>query len=241
MRRYQTREGIQDVGTFTDKVVIVTGGGAGIGRAAAIQFASQGARVIVTGRRIEPLKALAAKHRNIVFTVADASSEEDAVKTVEGAIYRYGRLDALVNNAGAGASEPLTTMNERKIAALFAVNVFGPSMLASAAVPHLAATGGSIVNVSSSYGHKAAAMLSHYAASKAALEHLTRCWALELADSGIRVNAVAAVQAGEGDRIPRTRRDTPEDVARWIVSLASPAAGWITGQVVAVDGGSSIN
>ncbi|QJR11270.1 Aklaviketone reductase DauE [Usitatibacter rugosus] len=247
--------------TFNDKVVIVTGGGAGIGRAAALQFAAQGARVIVTGRRIEPLKALAVEHRNIFFTVADASSEEDAIKTVQGAIYRYGRLDVVVNNAGAGAIAPLTTMNERQVAAVFAVNVFGPSLLASAAVPHLTATQGSIVNVSSTFGHKAAAMLSHYSASKAALEHMTRCWALELAPSGIRVNAVAAgptetdflaermgldaerieaVKADERSRIPLGRRGTPDDVARWIVSLASPAAAWITGQVLAVDGGLSI-
>jgi NAD(P)-dependent dehydrogenase (short-subunit alcohol dehydrogenase family) len=112
--------------------------------------------------------------------------------------------------------------------------------------------------VSSTFGHKPAADLSHYAASKAALEHLTRCWALELAPHGIRVNAVAAgptesgaltgmmglspeqaaaVKAQEREQIPLKRRGDPEDVARWIVQLAGPASAWVTGQVLAVDGG----
>src|SRR5690606_11641308 len=111
------------------------------------------------------------------------------------------------------------------------------------------------------FGHKAAAGLSHYAASKAALEHLTRCWALELAPAGVRVNAVAAgptetdfllermglseaeaeaVETDERRRCPRGRRVAPDGVAQWIVRLASPAASWVTGRVLAVDGGLSI-
>src|SRR5690606_33843460 len=111
------------------------------------------------------------------------------------------------------------------------------------------------------FGHKAAEALSHYAASKAALEHMTRCWALELASDGIRVNAVAAgptesdylsqrmklsaqqiedVKASERARIPLGRRGLPEDVAAWIVALGSPEAAWVTGQVFTVDGGLSV-
>ena len=97
----------------------------------------------------------------------------------------------LVNNAGAGAILPLAEATAERIERIVAVNVLGPSLLATAALPHLAATRGTIVNVSSTFGHRPAAGLSHYAASKAALEHLTRCWALELAAQGIRVNAVA--------------------------------------------------
>src|SRR5690606_31528826 len=135
------------------------------------------------------------------------------------------------------------------------------SLLARAALPHLRSARGSIVNISSTFGHKAAPALSHYAASKAALEHMTRCWALELAPMGIRVNAVAAgptetdflvermglsaaqaesVKAEERARIPLGRRGSPDEVARWIVSIASPAAGWITGQILTVDGGLNI-
>jgi NAD(P)-dependent dehydrogenase (short-subunit alcohol dehydrogenase family) len=141
---------------------------------------------------------------------------------------------------------------------IFFVNVFGPSLLATAALPHLTATRGTIINVSSTFGHKAVAGLSHYAASKAALEHLTRCWALEVAPLGVRVNAVAAgptqsgaltgmmglsaeqaaaVEMQERERIPLKRRGKPEEIARWIVRLADPDSHWMTGQVIAVDGG----
>jgi NAD(P)-dependent dehydrogenase (short-subunit alcohol dehydrogenase family) len=122
----------------------------------------------------------------------------------------------------------------------------------------LARSKGAIVNVSSTLGHKPVAGLSHYAASKAALEHLTRCWALELATLGVRVNAVAAgptesgaltgmmglsadeaaeIESQEREQIPLKRRGNPDDVARWIVLLAEPGSEWVTGQVIAVDGG----
>jgi NAD(P)-dependent dehydrogenase (short-subunit alcohol dehydrogenase family) len=163
-----------------------------------------------------------------------------------------------VNNAGAGALLPLAEATATRIENIFAVNVVGASLLATAALPHLVKSKGAIVNVSSTYGHKAPAGLLHYAASKAALEHLTRCWALELAPGGVRVNAVAAgptesgaltgmmglsaeqaaaVEAQERDAIPLQRRGKPDDVALWIVALADPAAEWITGQVIAADGG----
>jgi NAD(P)-dependent dehydrogenase (short-subunit alcohol dehydrogenase family) len=147
---------------LSKKVVIVTGGSSGIGRAAA-------------------LEAVAAGHSDIVAAVADAASPEDAGRVVGEAVVRWGRLDVLVNNAGAGAILPLAEATAEKVRRILAVNVLGPSLLAAAALPHLAATTGSIVNISSTFGHRPAAGLAHYAASKAALEHLTRCWALELA------------------------------------------------------------
>lgn len=178
-----------------------------------------------------------------------------AIATV---VERWGRLDVLVNNAGAGAILPLEDAGVDQIRAIFGVNVIGPSLLATAALPHLKSSGGAIVNVSSTFGHKAAPALSHYAASKAALEHLTRCWALELAPESIRVNAVAAgptetefltermqltteqaehVKDQERRMIPLGRRGAPEDVAPWIIALAARDAGWVTGQVISVDGG----
>ncbi len=241
-----------------DKVVIVTGGSSGIGRAAALGFAEQGAKVIVTARRAALLEETAAAHPNIVALVADAASPDDAGRSIAKAIDIWGRLDVLVNNAGAGAILPLAEATAERITNIFAVNVLGPSLLASAALPHLAAAKGTIINVSSTFGHKPAADLSHYAASKAALEHLTRCWALELAPHGIRVNAVAAgptesgaltgmmglspeqaaaIKAQEREQIPLKRRGKPEDVARWIVQLAEPGSSWVTGQVISVDGG----
>jgi NAD(P)-dependent dehydrogenase (short-subunit alcohol dehydrogenase family) len=241
-----------------DKVVIVTGGSSGIGRAAALTFARQGAKVVITGRRSAMLDEVVAEHPNIWGLVADVAAPEDAARTIAKAVETWGRLDVLVNNAGAGALLSLSDATAEPITNIFAVNVVGPSLLAAAALPHLAATKGTIINISSTFGHKPGAGLSHYAASKAALEHLTRCWALELAPQGVRVNAVAAgptesgaltsmmglspehaavIEEAEREQIPLKRRGTSDDVARWIVHLADPASEWVTGQVIAVDGG----
>jgi NAD(P)-dependent dehydrogenase (short-subunit alcohol dehydrogenase family) len=241
-----------------DKVVIVTGGSSGIGRATALSFAAQGARVIITGRRKDALAAAAAEHPNITGLAADVATPDDAARTVAKAVDQWGQLDVLVNNAGAGAILPLTEVTSDRIMQIFSVNVFGPSLLAAAALPYLTATKGTIINVSSTLGHRPMAGLSHYAASKAALEHLTRCWALEVAPVGVRVNAIAAgstesgaltammgltaeqaaaVEAQERERIPLMRRGNPEEIARWIVMIADPASEWLTGQVIAVDGG----
>jgi NAD(P)-dependent dehydrogenase (short-subunit alcohol dehydrogenase family) len=244
--------------TLDNKVIIVTGGSSGIGRAAALSFANQGARVLITGRRAAQLEETATAHPNIISLVADAAKPDDVPRTVAAAIDRWGRLDILINNAGAGAILPLRDATAERIAAIFAVNVVGPSLLTTAALPYLAASKGAVINISSTFGHKPGAGLSHYAASKAALEHLTRCWALELAPQGIRVNAVAAgptesgaltgmmglspgeaaaIEAAEREQIPLGRRGNPHDLVRWIMHLADPAAEWITGQVIAVDGG----
>ncbi|RUV73382.1 MAG: SDR family oxidoreductase [Mesorhizobium sp.] len=243
---------------FNDKVAIVTGGSSGIGRAAALALARQGAKVLITGRHSKSLKEAAALHKGIISLVADVAAPGDAPDTIAKAIDSWGRLDILINNAGAGALLPLSDATAERINTIFAVNVIGPSLLAAAALPHLEATKGVIVNISSTFGHKPGADLSHYAASKAALEHLTRCWALELAPQGIRVNAVAAgptesgaltgmmglspenaavIEEAEREQIPLKRRGTPDDVARWIVQLANPASDWVTGQVITVDGG----
>jgi len=245
-----------------DKVVIVTGGSSGIGRAAARSFAEHGAKVVITGRRAGPLREAMGDHPNIAGFTADASVPADATRTINETLNTWGRVDILVNNAGAGAILPMADATAEKIASIFAVNVLGPSLLSAAALPYLAATKGAIVNVSSTLGQKPAAGLSHYAASKAALDHLTRCWALELAPQGVRVNAVAAgptetgaltgimglspaqaeaVKEREREQIPLKRRGNPEEVARWIVLLADPASEWVTGQVIAVDGGLAIS
>ncbi len=136
-------------------------------------------------------RILPARLSTIQPFAADAASPEDSSRTITSTIERCGRLDVLVNNAGAGAILPLEAGTPAAIKEIFTANAFGPSLLATAALPQLKASRGNIVNVSSTFGHKAAAGLSHYAASKAALEHMTRCWALELADQGVRVNAVA--------------------------------------------------
>ncbi len=120
-------------------------------------------------------------HPNIRGLTADVAKPADAARTVTEALKIWGKVDVLVNNAGAGAVLPLAQANAETITDIFAVNVLGPSSASAAALPHLAATKGAIVNVSSILGQKPAAALSHYAASKAALDQMTRCWALELA------------------------------------------------------------
>ena len=246
-----------------DKVVIITGGTSGIGRAAARSFAEHGAKVLITGRRSAPLRQAIGDHPHIAGCDGGRRrSPADAARTITETLNTWGRVDILVNNAGAGAILSLADAKADKITSIFAVNVLGPSLLSAAALPYLAAAKGSIVNVSSTFGSKPAAGLSHYAASKAALDHLTRCWALELAPQGVRVNAVAAgptetgaltgmmglspeqaqaVKERERERIPLGRRGIPEEVARWIVALADPASEWVTGQVITVDGGLGIS
>jgi len=153
---------------------------------------------------------------------------------------------------------PLAEVNAESVIDIFAVNVLGPSLLAKEALPHLKESKGSIINISSTYGSKAGACLSHYGASKAALEYLTRAWALELAPIGVRVNAIAvgptesgaltgmmglsteqaeAVKQREREQVPLGRRGLPEEVAHWIVSFANSGNEWVTGQVFGVDGG----
>lgn len=239
------------------RVAIVTGGGTGIGRAAALALAAAGAHVLVTGRRRAPLAAVAAAHPRIELLVADARKEDAARQTVATAVDRWGRLDVLVNNAGVFVMLPLEQADAERVAGLLASNVVAPTLLARAALPHLERAGGAIVNVSSSTAQRPTAGAAHYAASKAALDHLTRSWALELAPRGVRVNGVAPgptesealaaaglppdtieqIKRGEAARIPLGRRGTPEDISRWLLTLADPGSAWVTGQVITVDGG----
>jgi NAD(P)-dependent dehydrogenase (short-subunit alcohol dehydrogenase family) len=243
-----------------DRVVIITGGGTGIGRAAALQFAQAGASIVVVGRRATSLEEVASVSDRIVPIVADIQQEPAIRDIVHSATKRWGRIDVVVNNAGAFAQRPLENIDQQLVTSLFATNIVGPTLLSQAALPYLKVTQGSIVNISSTFGHKASPMISHYAASKAALEHLTRCWALELAPYRIRVNAVGPgptetgilersglsasivehIKEEETERVPLGRRGTSEEVAAWIVDLANPTASWLTGQVIAIDGGLSI-
>jgi NAD(P)-dependent dehydrogenase (short-subunit alcohol dehydrogenase family) len=244
-------------GIFDGKVIIVTGGSSGIGLASAQTFARRGGQVLIVGRRAEAVEAAVKSHGRIMGMVADVSREENAAAVVKHALDLWGHLDVLVNNAGMFALGSLETITSDQITSLFQTNVSGPTWFSKAALEALTQTRGTIINLSSTYGHKPTAAGSYYAASKAAIEHLTRCWALELAPRGIRVNAVApgptetpilqqaglsestieAVKQTEINTIPMGRRGTPEDIASWIVRLAEPKTTWVTGQIITVDGG----
>lgn len=246
---------------FAGKVAMVTGGGSGIGRATAVGLAERGATVVVTGRRPAALTQAAALHDRIEASEGDVGVSGDIERIVNATVDRLGRIDVLVNNAGFATPTPLADFDVDAARSLWSTNVLGPALFASAALPHLVRGEGVIVNVSSSFAHKPAPGISHYGASKAALEQLTRSWALELAELGVRVNAVAPgptesealersglpperiaqIKEEERRKIPLGRRGVPEDVARWVVALAERGAAWVTGVVIDVDGGFSIS
>ncbi|HLZ84291.1 MAG TPA: glucose 1-dehydrogenase [Caulobacteraceae bacterium] len=240
-------------------VVLITGGLTGIGRAAAIEFARSGARVVVSGRRPAEGEAVAAELRGLgaeaEFIQADVRREDDVRNLVDQTVARFGRLDIAVNNAGTeGARGVVTDQTAESYAATFDTNVLGVVLSLKHEARVMTAQGaGSIVNISSTYGHEGAAGASIYAASKHAVEGLTKSAALELASKGVRVNAVAPgpIDTGMLDRftgggddkanlraaVPLGRIGRPEEPARAIVFIASDASGFITGHVLNVDGG----
>jgi NAD(P)-dependent dehydrogenase (short-subunit alcohol dehydrogenase family) len=240
-------------------VVLVTGALTGIGRAAAVAFAKESANVVISGRRDAEGRDLAIELRQlgaeIEFVKTDVRFEEDVRRLVDATVARFGRLDIAVNAAGTeGQSIPVTDVTPENYALTFDTNVLGTFL----SVKHemrimLAQGGGSIINISSTMGERGAANASLYAASKHAVEGLTKSAALEGAASGVRVNAIAPgpVQTAMLDRltgtaerkaafltnVPLKRAGTPEEIADAIVFVGSSKATFITGQIIRVNGG----
>jgi NAD(P)-dependent dehydrogenase (short-subunit alcohol dehydrogenase family) len=240
-------------------VVLITGALAGIGRATALAFAQQGAKVVVSGRRDDVGQALATELRAIgapaEFIRADVRHEADVQNLVDKTVARFGRLDIAVNNAGTeGKPGPVTEQTAESYAATFDTNVLGVILSMKHELRVMQAQGsGSIVNLSSTMGHRGAPGASLYTASKHAVEGLTKSAALEGAAFGVRVNAVAPgpVETGMLNRftgsaerkaglvagIPLKRAGRPEEIADAIVFASSDKASFITGQIIAVNGG----
>jgi NAD(P)-dependent dehydrogenase (short-subunit alcohol dehydrogenase family) len=244
---------------MTAPVVLITGALTGIGRATALAFAREGAKVVVSGRREEEGNKLAEELRAIgakaEFRLTDVRHEEDVRGLVEWTVERFGRLDAAVNNAGTeGRPGPVTEQTAETYAATFDTNVLGVLLSMKHELRVMLKQGsGSIINVSSTFGRAGGPGASVYVASKHAVEGLTKAAALEVAGSGVRVNVVAPGpidtgmltrftgteenKAGLISNVPMKRMGHPEEVAQTIVFLASDKAPFITGASIAVDGG----
>jgi NAD(P)-dependent dehydrogenase (short-subunit alcohol dehydrogenase family) len=245
---------------FAGRAVIVTGGGSGIGRAAARRFAEAGAEVLVVGRTLCRLQETAAGHPGIRPFTADLAAPDGPARVVEHAAEVFGRVDVLVNNAAITRPALLGEIDAEAARQQIATNLLAPLALAQEALPSLRETRGVIVNVSSNPPLRGWPRNSVYGATKVALDFLTRTWAVELGPSGVRVVSIApgatdtpvllnagltpeeiATRERSGlARIPLGRRARPEEIAWWIVTVAGPDAGYVTGAVLRVDGGVAV-
>ena len=246
---------------MSSPVVLITGALTGIGRAAALSFAKAGHRVVASGRRADAGQALVGELRSLgaeaEFVQADVRHEDEVRRLVDGTVARFGGLDVAVNNAGTeGQVGPITDQTAESYAATFDTNVLGVILSMKHEVRVMKAQGrGSIINISSTYGHEGAAGAAIYVASKHAVEGLTKSAALEVAKSGIRVNAVAPGPTDTGmltrftgtpenkaalvTTVPMGRLGLTEELANAIVFIASDEASFINGHILNVDGGKS--
>ena len=248
---------------MSNQVVLITGALTGIGRAAAVAFAKRGAKLVVSGRRDEAGKALAKELRSLgsetEFINADVRKEDDVRALVDKTVARFGRLDVAVNNAATeGAVGPITDQTAETFNQTFETNVLGVVLSMKHELRVMQPQGaGSIINISSTYGHRGAAYASIYVGAKHAVEGITKSVALEVAKSGIRVNVVAPGPTDTGmltrftgtaenkaalvKQVPLDRLGAAEEIADGIVFIASDGAKWITGEVLNVDGGMTAN
>jgi NAD(P)-dependent dehydrogenase (short-subunit alcohol dehydrogenase family) len=244
---------------MTAPIILITGALTGIGRATALAFAKDGATVVAAGRREIEGKALEAELRALgaqaAFIKADVRREDEVRHLVDETVERFGRLDVAVNSAGTeGKPGPVIDQTAESYAATFDTNVLGTLLSMKHELRVMTARGsGSIVNISSTYGHEGARGASVYAGSKHAVEGMTKSAALEAAGRGVRVNAVAPGPTetgmlnrftGTAERkaalasgVPLGRVGEPDEIAQAILFLAADAASFVTGQIVTVDGG----
>jgi NAD(P)-dependent dehydrogenase (short-subunit alcohol dehydrogenase family) len=246
----------------SDRVVLITGGAGGMGRAIARRFAEQGETVVVADIDRDRLSAITDELPGVGTISADVSNVSACQRMVDDAVSRYGRLDVLVGAAGVWVEGPADTMTESQWDRVLDVNLKGSFFACRYAIPHLVRAGGSIVLIASDYGLVGGPGASIYAASKFGVNGIVRSLALELAPLGVRVNSVCPAdvdtpmlagqardfgggdEAGYLDRLlatlpqgPRARFITPEEVAAVVAFLCSPEATPITGACVPMDWG----
>ncbi len=246
----------RDMTKGQQKVALVTGAARGIGLAAAKRFLTEGWQValldIEKDLLAQTFKALAAPETTLAIH-CDVSDADAVAAAFKQAIQHFGRLDALVNNAGIAIFKPLLETTQADWDRVLAVNLTGPFLCTQAAAPLMRETGGgAIVNITSISALRASTLRTAYGTSKAGLAHLTKQFAVELATLGIRVNAVApgpvdtamakavhtpAIRADYHDTIPLNRYGLEEELAEAIFFLCSDRASYITGQMLCVDGG----
>ena len=247
--------------SFTDKVAIVSGASSGIGRATAVALAREGAQVIAVGRNGGDLEGVVAeiKHADgaAIAVAGDLMADEVPEMIVKTAATRFGGIDIVVNAAGMIAMGTTDNTTDEGWDRLMGLNVRAPFRVMRAAFPYLKERRGAVVNVSSVNGQRVFPNLVAYNTSKAALDQLTRCAAIEWAPAGVRVNAVSpgvtvtnlhrrsgmneeAYQAflvRSKETHPLGRPGQASEIAALILFLASDQAGWITGETIAIDGG----
>lgn len=246
---------------FANKSVIVTGASSGIGRAAALAFAGDGASVTLVSRDAAALAEVSHQisqtgGRSIAFA-ADVTDEPSPSHIVRNTVENFGGIDVLVNAAGVIATGTIENTSDAAWDAMMAINLRAPFRLMREAVPYLKQRKGAVVNVSSVNGLRSFAGVLAYCVSKSGVDHLTRCAALEMAPHGVRVNAVnpgvtvtnlhrrgGMDETQYGTFLNRTkethplgRPGEPDEVAALILFLASDKAGWMTGETIPIDGG----
>ena len=244
---------------LSGKVALVTGGSRGIGFATAKILSENGVKIVITGKDKDRLEKSTSKISGSIGIIADIKNSKDVKNVVSKTIEKFGKLDILVNNAGIFPKiKLLHEIDEDEWNEVLDVNLTGQFRFTKEAIPHLQKTGGSIINISSDAGLKAYQGFNAdaYSASKAALIILTKCWALEYAKDKVRVNCICpgVVDTDMTKPFMKTQKDKefmnnehpigrigqPEEVAKAIMYFASDDASWVTGAVLAVDGGESI-
>lgn len=239
------------------RAVIITGGGSGLGRATAHLFATEDADVLVVGRTSSRLAETAKGWPTIRTHQADITEPDAAAGIVAAALDAFGRIDVLVNNAGVGLPANLGDIDRDETYTQINTNLVAPLMLSQEAIKHME-PGSVIINITSNPSERGWPTNSVYGCTKVGLDFLTRTWAVELAPRGIRVISIAPgvtdtpmlnnpkltpaeiEEKKKRRRIPIGRIASPDEIAWWVVTVTRPAASYMTGAVVRVDGGVSI-